>query len=228
MNAKETAARKAVEAVQSGMVVGLGTGSTAVYAIEALGRRIREEALDIRGVPTSQRSEDLARQVGIPLIDFSQTSFVDVTIDGADEVDGDLTLIKGGGGALVQEKIVASASRKLIIICDKSKVKATLGAFPLPIAIVRFGWQSTLRKLEAFGHSVALRQNSDGAPFLSDDGLYIVDMHCKAIPDPAKCEREVKAITGVAEVGLFTGMATSVIVGHDDGTFETFLPKRAF
>lgn len=228
MNAKEAAARRAVESVQSGMVVGLGTGSTAVYAIQAIGERILTEGLDLRGVPTSQRSEDLARQVGIPLVDFSQVVSIDITIDGADEVGSDLTLIKGGGGALVQEKIVASASRQLIIICDTSKIKNTLGAYPLPIAIVRFGWQATLRKLELFGHPLTLRCNADGSPFLSDDGLYIIDMHCGEISEPRKYERAINEIVGVSEVGLFVGLATSVIVGHDDGMVETLLPPNAY
>ncbi len=225
MNAKEAAARRAVEAVLSGMTVGLGTGSTAVFAIQAIGERIRKEGLVLRGVPTSKRSEDLAREIGIPLVDFSQVETIDITIDGADEVDSELNLIKGGGGALVQEKIVASVSRQLVIICDKSKVKPTLGAFPLPIAIIRFGWQATLRKLNAFGHPIVLRRNADGSPFTSDDGLYIADMHCGQISDPRKRESEIKAITGVAEVGLFVGVATCVIVGYEDGSAESRLKR---
>ncbi len=225
MDGKEAAARRAVQEIESGMVVGLGTGSTATFAIRAIGERIQKEGLAVRGLPTSQRSEALARVVGIPLLDFSQVTELDLTIDGADEVDNAFNLIKGGGGALVQEKIVAAASRKMVIICDSSKVKSTLGAFPLPIAIVRFGWHSTLRKLEGFGHEVSLRRLPDGSPFVSDDGLYIADMHCGTIPNPPDYVARIKRIVGVAEVGLFVGLATAVVIGKDDGTTEVRLPS---
>lgn len=220
LDAKEVAARRAVLEVRDGMIVGLGTGSTAAHAIRLLGERIQTEGLQILGVPTSARSKEQAEQLGIPLVDFAQVERVDMTIDGADEVDPHLHLIKGGGGALVQEKIVASATRDLLIICDQSKVKAQLGAFPLPIAIIPFGWQATLRKLRSFGYPIHLRTDSAGETYITDDSLYIVDMQCGAIPNPPALEQELKSIVGVAEVGLFTGLTRRVIVGNSDGSTQ--------
>jgi ribose 5-phosphate isomerase A len=220
LDAKEVAARRAVAEVRDGMIIGLGTGSTAAHAIRILGERIQAEGIRIQGVPTSARSKEQAEQLGIPLVDFAQVERVDMTIDGADEVDPNLHLIKGGGGALVQEKIVASATRDLLIICDPSKVKAQLGAFPLPIAIIPFGWQATLRKLRSFGYPLHLRTDSAGDPYRTDDRLYIVDMQCGEIPDPPALEQRIKSIIGVAEVGLFTGLTRRVIVGNSDGSTQ--------
>ncbi len=220
MDAKEVAARRAVADVQEGMILGLGTGSTATHAIRLLGERIQQEGLRIRGVPTSQRSKAQAEQLGIPLVSFAQVTSIDMTIDGADEINPALHLIKGGGGALVQEKIVACATRELVIICDANKIKPQLGAFPLPIAIIAFGWQATLRHLEAFSYPVHIRTHTDGSPYRTDDGLYIVDMACGTIPDPVAFEQKLKSLVGVAEVGLFTNLAQRVIVGYEDGTTQ--------
>ena len=219
MNAKQAAALEAVKLIQDGMVVGLGSGSTAAFAIQAIGERMHAERLNICGVPTSSVTNELAAKLGIPLVDIRETSLVDVTIDGADEVDPQLSLIKGGGGALVREKLVAAASKQVVIICDDSKIKQTLGAFPLPVSVVPFAWQSTLSRLRELCPQVSLRSVPESTdPYLTDDGCYILDMHFGAIPMPQETERQVKLITGVVDVGLFVGLATQVIVGYADGT----------
>jgi len=221
LDAKAVAARKAVAYVQNGMILGLGSGSTAAHAIRFLGERIRKEGLEVRGVPTSGRSRRLAEELGIPLIDLVGVDAIDLTIDGADEVDPALHLIKGGGGALVREKIVACASRELIIICDDSKLKPALGAFPLPVAVVPFGWETTRRRLERFGGAITLRQAADSnAPFVTDDGFYILDLHLGRIEDVPALERQLKQVVGVVEVGLFVGLASRVVVGYTDGHTE--------
>jgi ribose 5-phosphate isomerase A len=222
VDAKEVAARRAVEYVQDGMTLGLGTGSTATFAIQALGERIKQEGLHVRGVPTSSRSRELAEQFQIPLADLSDVDGIDLTMDGADELDPAFNLIKGGGGALLREKLVAAASREVLIICDETKLHPALGAFPLPVAIVPFGWKSTLRRLQTYCQTLSLREAkaSPGQPYITDDGLYIVDMHLGAIRDPVALEKNLKRLTGVVEVGLFIGLATRVIVGYPEGRFE--------
>lgn len=226
MEAKEAAARKAVERVQDGMTLGLGSGSTATFAIRAIGERVHQDGLRVRGVATSGRSRELAETLGIPLADLSDVEAIDLTIDGADEVDPALHLIKGGGGALLREKLVAIASRALCIICDEGKLKPMLGAFPLPVAVVPFGWKQTQARLERFGGSATLRMDTGGAPFVTDDGLYILDLNLGRIPDPAALEREIKAVVGVVDVGLFVGLATRVIIGHADGHTEERVRKH--
>jgi ribose 5-phosphate isomerase A len=221
MDAKEAAARRAVEYVRSGMTLGLGTGSTTTYAIQALGERVRQEGLQVRGVPTSDRTRELAETLQIPLTDFSTESALDLTIDGADEVDPALNLIKGGGGALVREKLVASASRELIILCDDSKLKPVLGAFPLPVAVIPFAWETTRQRLLRLCASITLREDgAAGQPYSTDDGLYILDLHCGSIPDVPALAQAIKQTVGVAEVGLFVGLATRVVVGYADGHTE--------
>jgi ribose 5-phosphate isomerase A len=224
-DAKIVAARKAIKYVQDGMTLGLGSGSTAVHAIRAIGERMRQEGLRVRGVPTSGRSRELAEELGIPLIDLCKLREIDLTIDGADEVDPALNLIKGAGGALLREKIVACASRELVIICDDSKLKPTLGAFPLPVAIVPFGWRTTRERLLRFGGTITLRMaEGTDAPFVTDDGLYILDMHLGRIGDVPALERDIKKVVGVVEVGLFVHLATRVIVGYADGHTEERAP----
>jgi ribose 5-phosphate isomerase A len=222
VDAKEAAARKAVEQVRSGMTLGLGSGSTATFAIQAIGQRVREEGLQLYGVPTSGRSRQLAEALNIPLVDLSDVDYLDLTIDGADEVDSALHLIKGGGGALLREKLVACASRELTIICDDRKWKAMLGAFPLPVAVVPFGWKQTFRQLQEIGKEITLRPATEGAgePFVTDDGLYILDLHLGSIEDVPEMEHRIKQIVGVVEVGLFVNLATRVIVGYPDGHTE--------
>ncbi len=219
MDAKELAARKAVQYVQNGMIIGLGSGSTATFAIQAIGERVQKEGLNVRGVPTSAKSRDLAIQLGIPLAELGAVDQIDMTIDGADEVNDKLDLIKGGGGALLREKLVAAASRELLIICDEGKILPELGKFPLPVAVVPFGWQSIQRRLDSYCSSITLRKSKENPeePFLTDDHLYILDLHLSSIPHPAILQHELKQIVGVVEVGLFVRMATKVIVGRADG-----------
>ncbi len=177
----------------------------------------------VRGVPSSERSRALAESLNIPIVALTDLREIDLTIDGADEVDPDFNLIKGGGGALLREKIVASASREVLIIVDASKIKPALGGFPLPVAILPFGVQATLRRLAAFGTAVTLRPDpkKPAQPFVTDDGLHIADVCLHPVTDPAPLERALKQIVGVAEVGLFIGLATQIIVGHADGRVET-------
>ena len=221
MDAKETAARQAVTYIQNGMVLGLGSGSTATFAIQAIGERVAE-GLKVVGVPTSQRSRELAKALQIPLVDLSDVDSIDITIDGADEVDPHFNLIKGGGGALLREKLVACASKEVIIICDESKIKPFLGAFPLPVAIIPFGWRSTLSRLQTICPSAHLRaqKNNSEIPFISDDGLYIIEMPFQKIADPENLEKTLKSVIGVVEIGLFTKIATRVIVGSSSGSYS--------
>ncbi len=215
-NPKKTAGDRAAEHVEDGMIVGLGTGSTALFAIRRLGKRLRE-GLRIQGVPTSEQSRHFAEAEGIPLADLSDLSQVDVTIDGADEVDPAFNLTKGGGGALLREKIVASISRKEIIVVDPEKLKKSLGDFPLPVEVVPFGWQLLQRQLESLGCEARLR-SSGQAPFITDNGNLVLDCSFGTIEDPATLEQQVNGLCGVVECGLFVGLADRIIVGQPDGT----------
>lgn len=225
-NPKQIAAERAAASIQDGMTVGLGTGSTAAYAILALGQRVRDENLRLRGLATSQASADLARECHIPLLDWGSGVQFDVTIDGADEVDPQFHLIKGGGGALVREKLVAAATAREIIIVDAQKVKARLGARPVPCAIVPWAWPSTVARLERdFPCRAVLRRAEDGEPFVSDDALFVADLHFDALlAEPATLERALNATLGVAECGLFIGLCHHLIIGHPDGTLEEKTP----
>jgi ribose 5-phosphate isomerase A len=227
MDPKLAAAQKALEFVRDGMDIGLGTGSTAVHFIDGLGAKVRELGWTVRGVPTSERSRAQAERLGIPLIDLSEVTQLDIAVDGADEADANLSLVKGGGGALLREKLVAAAAREFIVVCDSSKFKTMLGAFPLPVAIVPFGWTTTAARLEKYGVQAKRRLNADGAgePYITDDGLYIIDMQFGRIEDPPALERELKSLTGVVDVGLFIGIASSLILGFEDG--HTELKHRA-
>lgn len=222
MDPKKAAALKALELVENGMILGLGTGSTSTHFIDALGEKVRENGWQIQGVATSDRSRKQALSLGIPLVELDEAARIDLAVDGADEADRALSLIKGGGGALVREKLVASAARRFVVVCDSSKLKTKLGAFPLPVAVVPFGWTTTAARLERFGVEARLRRGTgpDGAPFVTDDGLYILDMSFGRIDDPAGLERDIKATTGVAEVGLFVGLASRIILGYEDGHSE--------
>jgi ribose 5-phosphate isomerase A len=219
---KQVAAERAVTYVADGMNVGLGTGSTTAFAINEIGRRVREEGLSIRCISTSQASLDLALANGISMCDWDTLRRFDVTIDGADEVDPQFRLIKGGGGAMLREKIVASVTETQIIIADPTKIVSSLGARPLPLAIVPFGWQSTRDRIEdAFNCPVVVRKHADGTPFISDDDLLVLDMHFGApMPDPDTLDERLKKIVGVVESGLFVGLCHRVVIGHPDGTVE--------
>src|SRR5215216_502813 len=197
MDAKQMAGRRAVEFVEDGMSVGLGTGSTARWLVERLGERVRE-GLRVRCVPTSRRTEEQARSLGIPLVTLGEAGELDIAVDGADEIGPGLALIKGGGGALLREKLVASAARRFVVIADGSKRVDVLGRFPLPVEVVQFGWELTARRVAAVtGVEPVLRVRVGGETFVSDNGNFIIDCRCGAIPDPARMERELKSLTGV-------------------------------
>lgn len=212
---KRQSAEVAVAAIEDGMIVGLGTGSTAKIAVDLLGARVAA-GLRIIGVPTSETTAMQARALGIELGELADHPSLDLTIDGADEVHtGTLDLIKGLGGALVREKIVAAASRQMIVIVDESKLVAKLGGVRLPVEVVRFGWQATLRHLERAGAQGVLRV-TDGAPFVTDNGNHIIDCILD-LADPAAADAMLNAIPGVVMSGLFIGIATRVIAGTDQG-----------
>jgi len=222
VNPKQIAAERAVTHIQGGMTVGLGTGTTAACAIHALGRRFQSEPLALRCAATSQESEALGRSYGLEFVPLEEVSRFDVTIDGADEVDPAFRLIKGGGGALVREKIVAAATDREIIIVDSGKVRPALGAFPLPVAVLPFAWTWTQARVErAFAVPAPRRRLPSGEPFVSDDGLFVLDLAFGApLPSPDTLEARLKTVVGVVEVGLFVGLCRLLIVGHADGQVE--------
>lgn len=211
---KELAAEAAVSLVEPGMALGLGTGSTAAFAVRKLGERVRG-GLDVRGLPTSEATRRQAEAEGIPLIGFEDVTELDLTLDGADEFDPQLNLVKGGGGALFREKIVAAASRRLVILADASKRVPQLGRFPLPVEVNPFGWQATAEHIRALGAKVTLRRDGP-EPFLTDNHGYVLDCAFGAIADAPGLERLLRAITGVTVTGLFVGMADSVVLAEDD------------
>jgi ribose 5-phosphate isomerase A len=220
---KRSAAEAAAALVEDGMVVGLGTGSTAWFAIEALIRRVRD-GLNILGIATSERSDAQARAGGIPITTFAEHRRLDLTIDGADEIaDGSLDLIKGLGGALLREKIVASASARMVVIVDESKLVEVLGRFPLPIEVVPFGLRATYGHIErAVAQAgcpgpLRLRQGRDGHPFVTDGGHLILDAALERIPDPSSLAARLAEIPGVVEHGLFVGLAHSAIIASAAG-----------
>ena len=225
--AKFVAAKRSADFVEDGMRVGLGTGSTAAWMVRCLGEMVRNDGLRITGVPTSTRTAELAREVGIEVISLDEARWLDLTIDGADEFDADLNLIKGGGGALLQEKIVATASDQMIVIADAAKEVGTLGAFPLPVEVIPFGWQTTkslveelLISMDVLGRDTTLRMNGDH-PFVTDEGNYIIDLHLGRIGNPQQLSLALNQMPGVVENGLFLDICDIVIVGHGDGRVET-------
>ena len=223
MNAKQIAADKAVSFIESGMIVGLGTGTTAYWAIERLGEKIKNKKLNIKAIATSTGSEKQAREVGIPIISFAEINQIDITIDGADEADENLNLIKGGGGALLREKIVASNSKQLIIITDESKLVKHLGKFSLPVEVVVFGWEKVFQKLQTFGCVAKVRMQND-KPFITDNSNYIIDCAFGEIPDPAALHEKLNSIVGVVENGLFINLASKLIAGYNNGEVKIILP----
>ena len=221
---KKAAAIEALKFVKPGMNIGLGTGSTANHFIEALSVKVKE-GLDIKGVPTSRASKDLAEKHGIVLTNLDAQPGIDLTVDGTDEFDPELRLIKGGGGALLFEKIVASSSRLMVVIADESKKVEKLGKFPLPVEINRFGTTATAWKIErAFAHlkldaKLVLRLQ-DGKPFVTDGGHFIIDCAIGEIPEPGKLHTLLKSIPGVVETGLFIGLCGVVLMGTPKGVKE--------
>jgi ribose 5-phosphate isomerase A len=197
----------------------LGTGSTAYFAVVALGERVKA-GLKITGIPTSVQTADLARTLGIPLTTLDEHPEIDITIDGADEVDPKLNLIKGGGGALLREKVVASVTKKMVVVADSGKVVATLGRFPLPVEVISFARTVVEKKIVALGATPKLRTKSDGTPYLTDNGNQILDCSFEAIVDPAALARELNGMPGVVEHGLFIGLAKLALVGRGDRVEE--------
>ena len=224
---KEVAARASLRFVRDGAVVGLGSGSTATDVLRLLGERVRA-GLKILGIPTSRKTAELAATLGIPLTTFDQFQEIDVTIDGADEFDPQLSLIKGGGGALLHEKVVASASRQLVIVADRSKQVPVLGKFPLPIEVIAFAEQLVRKRVEALGASVSLRQ-SNGRPFVTDEGHHILDCSFGQIPDPPSLARTLSDMPGIVEHGLFIDRANVVLIARGNDVTElnrNNIPKR--
>lgn len=221
---KYNAALAALDFIEDGMIIGLGTGSTSAHFVRQLGERVKQ-GLKVKGVPTSEATRNLAEQVGVPLLEISQITAIDVDVDGADEVDPQFRLIKGGGGALLREKIVAAASKQMVVIADESKWVETLGAFPLPVEVTRFGFALTqarihdvLRATGCEGHEVELRVSGKAnEPVITDGGNYIIDAHALRIADADALGAELKTIAGVVEHGLFLGLSQTVILGRANG-----------
>lgn len=225
--AKFVAAKRAASFVEAGMRVGLGTGSTAAWLVRCLAERVEDEGLRFVGVPTSTRTAELARDLGLDIVSLDEARWLDLTIDGADEFDGDLNLIKGGGGALLQEKIVATASDQMVVIADAAKEVGHLGAFPLPVELIPFGWQTSqalleemLVSMDVMGRRTSLRMTGD-RPFVTDEGNYILDLHLSRIGAPRQLAMVLNQVPGVVENGLFIDICDKVIIGYSDGLVET-------
>ena len=216
---KQQAATHAVELVESGMVVGLGSGSTANFATQRIAERINSgELKNIVGIPSSARTEKLARKLGIPLVDFEEQQQIDITIDGADEVDPNLNLIKGGGGALLREKVVAQASRQNIIVVDESKLSSHLGTkWALPVEVIVFASQTEAAFLQSIGASVTIRRADDGRYFITDQNNLILDADFGPLDNPAKLAQQLNERAGIVEHGLFLGLTSDVIVAATNG-----------
>ncbi len=225
--AKFASAKRASAFVESGMKVGLGTGSTAAHLVKCLGERVKNEKLDILAVATSVRTADLAREVGIHVVSLDEARWLDLTIDGADEYDAEFNLIKGGGGALLQEKIVATASDRMIVIADSTKKVQTLGAFPLPVEVLGFGMNTTqmlveelLTGLDVMGTTSSLRKSGDEL-FVTDEGNHILDLHVERIGNARQLALLLNQVPGVVENGLFIDICDVIVTGHGDGSVET-------
>jgi len=216
---KEAAARASLRYVQDGQVVGLGTGSTAAHFIKLLGERVKN-GLKVRGIPTSERSRQLAQSLGIPLTTLDEYQEIAVTVDGADEVDPQLRLIKGGGGALLREKIVASATRQLVIVADASKQVKRLGKFPLPVEVIKFAQELVAKEIAALGAQVNVRLGTDGKPFITDENNHILDCNFREIADVDGLARKLSDMPGVVEHGLFIGMASVVLFARGSEIVE--------
>lgn len=207
---KKAAGEKAAEFVRDGMILGLGSGSTVYWLLKRLGERV-QEGLTIKGIPSSLRTEGWAKEFNIPLTDFSEVQDLDLAIDGADEIDPDFNLTKGGGGSLLREKLVDIQAKKLIIIADESKLVQQLGKFPLPVEVVPFGWEATAKRIAALGATPVLRKR-DGQVFVSNNSNYILDCQFQSIPNPDELHKQLKLLLGVVETGLFIDMTDTVII----------------
>nr|WP_317853502.1 ribose-5-phosphate isomerase RpiA [Neobacillus sp. Marseille-Q6967] len=208
---KKESGEKAAEFIQNGMVIGLGSGSTVYWMLKKLGELVKQ-GLEIKGIPTSIRTEGWAKEFNIPLTDFSQVQNLDLAIDGADEVDPNFNLIKGGGGSLLREKLVDAQAKQLIIIVDESKMVKELGKFPLPVEVVPFGWEVTAQRIAKLGGTPNLRKG-DGKVFISNNGNYILDCEFHYISNPEELHNQLKLLLGLVETGLFIGMTDTVIIG---------------
>jgi len=216
---KEVAARASLQFVKDGQVVGLGTGSTAAFFIRLLAEQVKN-GLRIRGIPTSLRSGELARSLGIPLMTLDECQEIAVTVDGADEVDPQLRLIKGGGGAMLREKIVASATKQLVIVADASKQVPVLGKFPLPVEVIQFAQALVTKRIAALGAEVSVRTDADGKPYVTDENHHILDCRFGLIRDPDGLARQLSDMPGVVEHGLFIGMAKMVLFARGNEIVE--------
>jgi ribose 5-phosphate isomerase A len=216
---KQAAARAAVQLVESGSVVGLGSGSTATFAIHYLAEFVKA-GLKIVGIPTSEATESLARELGIPLTTLEEHPQIDIDIDGADEIDPQLNLIKGGGGAMLREKVIASAAKRFVVVAESVKLVPHLGKFPLPVEVISFAETLVKSRIEALGAQVTLRKRSDGSLYVTDEGHHILDCHFGEIGDPPALNAQLHAIPGVVEHGLFIGMAEVAFVGRDGGVVQ--------
>ena len=214
---KKLAGEEAVKHIEDGMIVGLGTGSTIEYTLRKLGELVKN-GLKIQGIPTSVHTKKIAKEENIPLTNLEENPEIDVTIDGADEVDSNLNLIKGGGGALTREKIIAYHSKKVIIVVDDSKIVKALGIdFPLPVEVIKFSWEVTKKALEEFGCNVKRRIVMGDEPYITDNGNYILDCEFERITEPSELEKEINCIPGVVENGLFVDLVDEVIAGGKQG-----------
>lgn len=216
---KQMVARASLKFIEDGQVVGLGTGSTATYFIQFLGERVKA-GLKIRGVPTSVRTQQLAVKCGIPLVTLDQIESIDVDVDGADEFDPQLRLLKGGGGALLREKIIASVSRKFVVLADSSKQVPVLGKFPLPVEVISFAETLLAKRISQLGAKVTVRKTADGATFRTDEGHHILDCAFGQIPDPPTLARTLSDMPGVVEHGLFINMASVVLLAKGEQVIE--------
>lgn len=213
---KQLVGKQAAELVRPNMTVGIGTGSTAYWFTLALSEKVKE-GLICRGVPTSKKTKELMQHHHIPVSELDEVEFIDLTIDGADEITPQLQLIKGGGGALLQEKMVAANSKQLIIIADEKKCVSKLGQFPLPVEVIPYGWKQTKRKIEQLGCSKVLLRIDHEVPFITDHGHYILDCYFNQIDDPHVLHSSLNNIPGLVENGLFLGMASGALIGHING-----------
>lgn len=223
-NEKQAAGRASVRFIQEGNIVGLGSGSTATFAVHAIAERI-QAGLKILAIPTSDQTRDLAASLRIPLTTLDEYQEIDIDIDGADEIDPALNLIKGGGGALLREKIIASASKRFIVIADSTKLVPMLGKFPLPVEIIPFARALVTKEIEGMGAAVKLRRLANGEPFRSDEGHNILDCSFRQIPDPPALALSLEAIPGIVEHGMFIHMASMALVATEAGVKEIHPPK---
>ena len=224
--AKLAAAHAALRFVEPGMTVGLGSGTTATLFIQLLGEQV-QKGLQIQGIASSDSSEQLGRSLGIPITSFDQHRTIDVAVDGADEVAPGLALIKGGGGKLLREKIVASASKRFIIVADDTKLVRQLGRFPLPVEVITMAVPLVTERLQGLGFKPVVRQAKDGSgPYITDEGNLLLDCHSAGIADPAKTAADIRAIVGVVEHGLFLGMAERALIAGADGVREITADER--